>query len=326
VLEPVGIGGVTVSHASLHNQDEVDRLDVRAGDRVRVERAGDVIPKVVEVIPGGAAQRAAPYRLPEQCPECGSATLRLAEEVALRCPNRQCPAQVKESLRHFVSRSGLDIEGFGDKLIAQLVERGWVQRPSDLFGLTAERLTELERMGEKSAQNLLRARDAARKPALARLLYALGIRHVGTRISRLLADAFGEWQRLAEAPSEQLEALHEVGPTIASAVRAYFDDPQNRAELERLGGILQIQAPAASPDVRIPAIEGKRFVLTGTLSQPRPQIEARLRAAGGKLTGSVSRQTDFVVAGAEAGSKLARAQELGVTVLDETGLQALFDD
>jgi DNA ligase (NAD+) len=328
VLEPVQIGGVTVTNATLHNQDEIERLDVRVGDRVFVQRAGDVIPKVIKVIreDGDETARAEPYRLPERCPVCDSATQRLEGEVAVRCPNIECPAQVKERLRHFVGRGGLDIEGMGEKLIDQLVGRGIVRRPSDLFDVAREQLLELERMGEKSADNLLAARARASKTTLPRLLYALGIRHVGERVATLLAEQHPDVRELMNVPLEELEKVDEIGPIIAQAVRGFFDDPANRHELERLlDRRLEVAVPAArAPRAVVPEVAGKTFVLTGTLSAPRDEIAARIKAAGGRVAGSVSKRTDFVVAGEDAGSKLRRAQELEVSVLDEAGLARLL--
>jgi DNA ligase (NAD+) len=324
VLEPVKIGGVTVTNATLHNQDEIERLDVRVGDRVFVERAGDVIPKVIKVIAEEGRERPDPYRLPATCPVCSAPTQRLEGEVAVRCPNLECPAQVKERIRHFVSRGGLDIEGIGEKLVDQLVERGLVRRPSDLFTLTRETLLGLERMGEKSADNLLAAREHAAKTTLPRLLYALGIRHVGERVAGILAEQYPDLDQLMDAPLEQLDGADEIGPTIAQAVRGFFEDEANRSELRRLQKHLEIRVPARAPRAHLEGVAGKTFVLTGTLAEPRDAIAACIKAAGGRVSGSVSQRTDFVVAGADPGSKLRKAQELEVTVLDEAGLARLL--
>ena len=326
-LEPVHIGGVTVRNASLHNQNEIDRLDVRVGDTVFVERAGDVIPHVVKVVLEKRPADTVPFRLPEHCPVCGAAAVRAEGEVALRCPNLECPAQVRERLRHFAGRGGLDIEGLGDKLIDQLVTHGHVHRPSDLFELSFETLSGLERMGEKSARNLLERLERARHTTLQRLLNALGIRHVGERIADVLARAFGSIDALLAASAETLESTDEVGPTIAAAVRAFLDDPQNHEELQRLAARLDVAPIIVSerPSGSGP-LEGKTFVLTGTLSAPRPHFQARIEAAGGKVTGSVSKKTDYVVAGDAAGSKLRKAEELKVAVLDEAGLLALLGE
>ncbi len=324
VLEPVRIGGVTVIHSSLHNQDEVDRLDVRVGDTVLVERAGDVIPKVVKVVGEKRPPRTRRYRLPSTCPVCGSHSVRLEDEVALRCPNLACPAQVKERLRHFGSRRALDIDGLGEKLIDQLVERGQLRRPSDLFGLEQKTLVELDRMAEKSADNLILAIERSRDAALERFLYALGIQHVGERLASVLARHYGSLDELLKASREQLEAIPEVGPIIAASVRTFLDDPANREEIVRLRGLLRIaSAPAAGP-AEGRALEGKSFVLTGTLSEPRTRVQERIEAAGGKLTSSISSRTDYVVTGESPGSKLRKAETLGVAVIDEAELRRLL--
>ena len=324
-LEPVRIGGVTVVHASLHNQDEVDRLDVRAGDTVFVERAGDVIPKVVKVVRVRRAAGSQPYQLPERCPVCDSATVRLEGEVALRCPNLECPAQVRERLRHFASRGSFDIDGLGEKLIDQLVETGQVKTPSDFFALGREQLLALERMGEKSTDNLLAAIERARDVPFERLINALGIRHVGERNAGVLASRYGEPEKLLAAPQEELEAIDEIGPIIAQAVRVFLDDPNNGQEIERLLGLLRV-IPAETTGAPGPqTLEGKTFVLTGTLSQPRAAWAARIRAAGGKSGSAVSKKTNYVVAGENAGSKCTRAEELGVEVIDEAELLRLLE-
>jgi DNA ligase (NAD+) len=323
-LEPVGIGGVVVSNASLFNQDEVDKLDVRVGDTVLIERAGDVIPRVVKVIKERRPRRTRRYRLPETCPECGSPTERPEGEVALRCPNLACPAQVKERLRYFASRSALDIDGLGSKLVDQLVESGRVTRPSDLFELDLETLSSLERMGEKSARNLLAAFERASHSTLARFLFALGMRHVGSHVARVLARRFGDLDPLLAAPVEQLEAIDEVGPVIARAVYDFLHDPQNREEIERLRRRVHWDPVEASGRTDAP-LAGKTFVITGTLSEPRADIKRRIEEAGGKVTGSVSSKTDYLVAGEKAGSKRAKAEELEVEILDEAGLAALLD-
>ena len=324
VLEPVRIGGVTVVHASLHNQDEIDRLDIREGDNVFVERAGDGIPKVVKVVVDGRPQGTHPYRLPGTCPVCGASTVRLEGEVALRCPNLECPAQIRERLCHFASRSGLDIDGLGQKLIDQLVERELVQKPSDFFDLKREQLMELERMGEKSTDNLLAAIDRARDTTLERLINALGIRHVGERNAAVLAAHTRDLALLLNTPREDLEAIEEIGPIIAESVQVFLHDPANRAEVERL---LERVRPAPPPARAIAstALAGKVFVITGTLSQPRPRFKARIEEAGGKVTGSVSKKTDYVLAGEEAGAKRAKAEELGIPVIGEAQLARLLD-
>lgn len=323
-LEPVRIGGVRITHASLHNQDEVDRLDVRAGDIVLVERAGDVIPKLVKVMrrPGRRAKR--PYRLPRRCPSCGSQTRRLEGEVALRCPDLACPAQVVERLRHFASRQGLDIDGLGEKRVRQLVDDGLVHRPSDLFALEPAALAAVDRMGEKSAANLIGAIERSRDTSLQRLLYALGIRHAGEGVAGVLAAHFGNLGALAKSSREDLEAIDEIGPIIAESVRAFLDDDRNRAELERLEICLAIRAPESPTKAGEAPLASRSFVLTGTLSEPRARLKRRIETAGGKVASAVSGSTDFLVAGESPGAKLRRADELGVRVIDEAELRRML--
>jgi DNA ligase (NAD+) len=329
-LEPVQVGGVTVSNASLHNQDEIDRRDVREGDTVVVQRAGDVIPQVVRVVfdgkaGAGKAPRPAPYRLPARCPVCDAETVRLAGEVVTRCPNIDCPAQLKNNLRHLAGRGALDVDGLGEKLIDQLVREGLVSRLSDLFTLEAEKLESLERMGAKSAANLVASLEKARETTLARFLIALGIRHVGETLAELLAGHFRELEPLLAASQDELARVEGVGPTIAESVVRFFADPRNREEIDRLRelGVHWKPAPAATKGEG-GALAGKTFVLTGTLSVPRSEAKERIEAAGGKVVGSVSKKTDYVVAGEKAGSKRDKAESLGVAILDEEGLESLL--
>lgn len=325
VLEPIRIGGVTVVHASLHNQDEVDRLDVRVRDTVLVERAGDVIPKLVKVVGEKRPSRTRRYRLPSSCPICGSPTVRLEDEVAVRCPNLACPAQVKERIHHFGSRRALDIDGLGEKLIDQLVERGLVRRPSDLFALDQETLAGLEHMAAKSADNLLVAIERSRDAALDRFLFALGIRHVGERLAGVLAQHLGSLEALLKTNHEQLEAIPEVGPIIAESVRAFLDDPANREEITRLRSVLRLAGVPAAARAKSAALKGKSFVLTGTLSEPRATVQERIEAAGGKVTSSVSSRTNYVVTGESPGTKLRKAESLGLTTIDEAELRQLLE-
>jgi len=325
VLEPIRIGGVTVVHASLHNQDEVDRLDVRVRDTVLVERAGDVIPKLVKVVGEKRPSRTRRYRLPSSCPICGSPTVRLEDEVAVRCPNLACPAQVKERIHHFGSRRALDIDGLGEKLIDQLVERGLVRRPSDLFALDQETLAGLEHMAAKSADNLLVAIERSRDAALDRFLFALGIRHVGERLAGVLAQHLGSLEALLKTNREQLEAIPEVGPIIAESVRAFLDDPANREEITRLRSVLRLAGVPAAARAKSAALKGKSFVLTGTLSEPRATVQERIEAAGGKVTSSVSSRTNYVVTGESPGTKLRKAESLGLTTIDEAELRQLLE-
>jgi DNA ligase (NAD+) len=324
-LEPVRVGGVTVSSASLHNQDEIDRKGVRVGDTVVVQRAGDVIPQIVMVVEGKRPPRARRYRLPAHCPVCGSATQRLEGEAVTRCPNLDCPAQLKNNLRHLASRGALDIEGLGEKRIDQLVDRGLVTRLSDVFRLDAATLADLDRMGEKSAENLVASLERAKETTLARFLLALAPRHVGQAVAELLAAHFGDLDPLLCASQEELEAVPGVGPIIAESVARFFADPRNAEEVKRLrelGVRWPRREPAARPGDRL---AGKTFVLTGTLSgMTRQEARARIQQQGGKVTGSVSKKTSYLVAGAEPGSKLQAARELGVEVLDEAGLARLL--
>jgi DNA ligase (NAD+) len=327
-LEPVHVGGVTVRNASLHNQDEIERKDVRVGDTVVVQRAGDVIPQIVKVIREKRPKRTRRYRLPAKCPVCGSETLRLEGEVVTRCPNLDCPAQLKNNLRHLASRGALDIEGLGSKLVDQLVESGRVKRLSDLFGLDAAQLEGLERMGAKSAANLAAALVKARDTTLPRLLIALGIRDVGETVALLLARRFGDLDPLLAATREELEAIDGIGPTIAESVARFFADVRNRGELERLRE-LGLRWEARPPESAAPEdgpLAGKTFVLTGTLDgMTRDEAKQRIEARGGKVTSSVSKKTSYLVAGAEAGSKLAKAQSLAVEILDQAALEKLID-
>ncbi len=325
-LRPVFVGGVTVSNASLHNQDEVERKDVRVGDTVVVQRAGDVIPQIVAVVPSKRPRGARRWKMPAKCPVCHAAVVRLEGEAVTRCPNLDCPAQLKNNLRHLAGRTALDIEGLGEQRIEQLVAAGRLQRVSDVFALDAELLTGLDRMAEKSASKLVEAIERAKDTTLARLLIALGIRHVGEGVAELLAaHVGGDLDALMAAPQEELEAIDGVGPTIAESVVRFFADPRNRTEVVRLVA-LGVHWPRSERRPRGEGpLAGKTFVLTGSLdSLTRDEARRRIEAAGGKVTSAVSKKTHFVVAGAEAGSKLAKAQELDVPVLDEAALLELL--
>jgi DNA ligase (NAD+) len=329
-LEPVFVGGVTVSNATLHNMDEIARKDVRIGDTVVIRRAGDVIPEVVKVVLERRPSHTEPVRLPKRCPVCGSAVERRPDQAVARCTGGLfCPAQRKEALRHFASRHALDIEGLGTKVIDQLVDAGMVRTPADLYGLTAEQFASLERMGEKSAANLVAALERSRKTTLPRFLLALGIPDVGEATARALAQHFGGLEPLLAASAEQITEVPDIGPIIANSVHGFFHEPHNRRVIAALvdprrGGIHwpavgQARLPGAAP------LAGKTFVLTGTLeSQTREQAQQLILDLGGKVSGSVSKKTDYVVAGAEAGSKLKQAQKLGITILDEGEFRALL--
>ncbi len=327
-LRGVQVGGVTVSNTSLHNQDEIDRKDLRVGDTVVVQRAGDVIPQIVRVIlaerPRGKGA-ARPYRLPAECPACGSHSVRLEGESVTRCPNIDCPAQLKNNLRHLASRGALDIDGLGEKIIDQLVSRGLVTRLSGLFELDVDTLAGLERMGEKSANNLARSLENARKTTFARFLIALGIRHVGETVAQLLAAEFADVETLLHASAERISEIDGIGPTIAESVARFLSDERNRGEVERLlAAGIRWSAPAPVQDPRDRALAGLSFVITGTLSAPRGEIKERIIAEGGRVMGSISQKTDYLVAGENAGSKLKKAEQLGVEVLDEARLDALI--
>jgi DNA ligase (NAD+) len=325
-LAPVRVGGVTVSNASLHNRDEIERKDVRVGDTIVVQRAGDVIPQIVKVVMEKRARGARRYRFPERCPVCESAVVRLEDEAVTRCPNLDCPAQLKNNLRHLAGRGALDIDGLGEKLIEQLVERGVVTRLSDVFRIGAAALEGLDRMGEKSARNLAAALDKARRTTLARFLIALGIRHVGETVAELLARHFGDLDALLEAGAAEIEAVPGIGPIIAESVAAFFANPRNRAEVDELRKLgLSWEKTAPAPPRGEGPLAGKIFVLTGTLEgMTRGEAKQQIEARGGKVTGTVSKKTSYVVAGAEPGSKLAAARDLGVTVLDQAAFDALL--
>ena len=321
-LEPVQLAGVTISNASLHNLDEIRRKDVRAGDTVLIERAGDVIPYVVRVTAKGEP-RSPQFDMPEICPECGGAVVREEGEVAFFCVNVNCPARVRESIRHFASKNALDIDGLGDKLVAQLVSRGLVRELDDLFKLKKSDLLGLERMADKSAQNVLDAITRSREVALERLLNGLGIRHVGEHTARQLAMRFGSLRALMIASEDELRAVRDIGPEVALSIRQYFGEPRNRSAAERLTQHLKIVAPPTLAGRS--GLRDRSFVLTGTLAaMTREEAEEKILAAGGRVTASVSRKTDFVVVGAEPGTKLRRARELGVTTLDEQAFADLL--
>jgi DNA ligase (NAD+) len=328
-LEPVQVAGVTVSNATLHNMDEVERKDVRRADTVVVRRAGDVIPEIVRVLIERRARGARRPQLPQRCPVCDSPVVRVPGEAAARCSGAfNCPAQRKESLRHFASRRALDIEGLGEKLVDQMVDEGVLSTPSDIYALQASQLVKLERMGEKSAVNLLAAIDRSRRTSLSRLLYGLGIAGVGESTARALADHFGSIGALQAASEEQVLEVPDVGPVIAANVRAFFANPRHARELKRLRE-LGVQwsegAPARAAGSPALPLAGLGIVLTGRLERiTREEATERLAALGARVSGSVSKKTSYVIAGAEAGSKLVRAHELGVPVLDEAGLWELL--
>lgn len=325
-LKPVFVGGVTVSNATLHNADEIARLGVKVGDTVIIRRAGDVIPQVVAVVPEKRPEDAKEISFPEQCPVCGSQVERLEGEAVARCTGGLfCEAQRKEAIKHFASRKALDIDGMGDKIVEQLIDKELVESPADLFSLTASALTMLERMGLKSATNLVQAIEAAKQTTLAKFLYALGIREVGESTAANLARHFKELDALKQANVEQLIEVEDVGTIVAQHVAHFFAQPHNLEVIDKLlaAGVTWPAIEAPSEDEQ--PLKGQTWVLTGTLSQmSRTDAKAQLEALGAKVSGSVSKKTDCVVAGEAAGSKLTKANELGVKVLDEAGLLALL--
>lgn len=325
-LAPVFVGGVTVSNATLHNMDEIARKDVRVGDTVVIRRAGDVIPEVVRVLPEQRPDDADVIDLPGACPVCGSDVERVEGEAVARCTGGLvCRAQREAALRHFVSRHAMDIEGLGSKLITALIEADLLQSPADIYTLTVEQLAGLERMGDKSAANLVAAIDRSRETTLGRFIFALGIREVGEVTAKSLAAHFGDLDALMAADEEALLAVPDVGPVVAQHVRAFFEEPQNREVIQALRAA-GVHWPAASRSSGGP-LQGKTLVLTGTLpDMTRDEAAARIEAAGGRVTSSVSKKTDYLVAGEAAGSKLAKAERLGVPVLDQDGLLGLLGD
>ena len=322
VLEPVQVGGVTVSRSTLHNMDEIERLGLQIGDTVLIERAGEVIPHVLKVTKEGANRK--PFRMPKNCPECGSVIHRAEGEVAYRCVNAACPAKRKESLLHFASRHAMDINGLGDKIVDQLVDKGMVKDIADFYTLKLDDVAELERMGEKSAQNLLEQIAASKKLPLARLIYALGIRMVGERTGQLLAEHFSSLDELAEAKEEQLFEVTEVGPKVAAAIAEFFSESANRKIIKKLDKA-GVRPTAEKRVLKSQKFAGKSFVFTGALAnRSREEAGQLVMQHGGKVSGSVSKKTDYVVVGADPGSKYDKAKELGVPVLTEPEFEKLL--
>jgi DNA ligase (NAD+) len=322
VLEPVQVGGVTVSRSTLHNMDEIERLGLQIGDTVLIERAGEVIPHVLKVTKEGANRR--PFRMPKNCPECGSAIHRAEEEVAYRCVNASCPAKRKESLLHFASRHAMDIDGLGEKIVDQLVDQGMVKDVADLYALKVKEVGELERMGEKSAQNLLEEIAASKKNSLARLIYALRMRMVGERTAELLAERFASLDELAEASEEQLFEVTEVGPKVAAAIAEFFSEPANKKIIKKLDKA-GVRPTAEKRVVKSRKLAGKSLVFTGGLAnRSREEAGSLVMEHGGKVSGSVSKKTDYVVVGTDPGSKYDKAKELGVPILTEAEFEKLL--
>jgi len=317
-LEPVEIGGVVVKRATLHNQEEIEKKDIREGDTVLVQRAGDVIPEVVKVITAQRIGREKIFHMPLYCPACGAKVEKKPGEVVVRCPNPNCQAQVREALIHFVSKGAMNMDGLGEKIALQLIDKGLVKEPADLYDLKFDDLIQLDKFAEKSAANLLQAIESSKKTTLAKLIYSLGIRHVGEHIAEVLADHFGSWEALSQADEASLQTITAIGPQITESVTAYFQDPDNQQHLKRLLKAGIQFTPSRRPKGTGP-LANKTFVLTGTLkSMERSAAKIQIQKAGAKTTSAVSKSTDYLVVGADPGSKLPKAREWGITVLDES--------
>ena len=323
MLKPVPIGGTTVSRATLHNPDEIERLGVKIGDWVEVERGGDVIPKVTRVVEDKDHPRGDKLiHVPEKCPVCDTKVVRTEGEVDYFCVNANCPAKLRETILHFASRGVMNIDGMGEALVNQLTDRGLVKNVADIYKLTKNDLLSLERMGEKSAQNILAEIEASKKLPLERVIYGLGIRFVGERTAQFLAEHLGSMDALMNASEEELQQVNEVGPRIAQSIAEFFQEPRNRELVERLGKAGLTFAGAKKE--RGTKLAGKTFVLTGTMNLPRDQVKKAIEDAGGRVSGSVSKKTDYVIAGTDAGSKLDKAKELGISVIGEQDLDEIL--
>ena len=322
IMEPVQVGGVTVSRASLHNEDEIRKKDVRAGDTVIIQRAGDVIPEVVKVIESKRTGKEKPFRMPERCPECGSRVVRLEGEAAHRCIDLACPAQVRENIKHFVSRGGMDIEGLGERIVTQLLEARVIEDPADLYNLTNEKLLALDRFAEKSARNLMDAITQSKHPPLDKLLFALGIRHVGEHVAKILVKEYGTLERISTATAEELSAIEGIGPTIAESLAGFFREPHNRKIIAKLSkaGVRPQERPARAGA----PLTGKTFVFTGGLSKfSREGAKDLVESLGANVSSAVTKKTDYVIAGSDPGSKYDRAVKLGLAILDEAAFLKL---
>jgi DNA ligase (NAD+) len=323
-LEPVQLGGTTIRNATLHNEDEIARLGLQINDRVLLERGGDVIPKVVSVVEQSSDRT--PFQMPERCPVCGSEVYREEGEAVRRCLSQTCPAKLKEALLHWSSRKAMKIDGLGERLVDQLVQKDIVRDVSGLYGLTRDQLEELERLGTKSAENLLRQIDTSRSLEFWRLLFGLGIRHVGERTAQILAKEFGSIERLEQASQEELEQVHEIGPKLAESIYNFFRQPENRELIERLRAAgLPMAAEVVQQPRESQVFAGKTFVLTGTLDTlTREEAAALIEQRGGRVSSSVSKKTSYVLAGRDPGSKLEKAREIGLQILDEHQFRAML--
>lgn len=325
-LDPVPLAGTIVKRASLYNFEDLSKKDLRIGDTVEVQKAGEIIPQVLRFVPELRHADSQPFPVPTACPECGTEVHKDPDDAVLRCLNLSCPAQVKERLTHFASRTAMDIEGMGPALIEQLVSRGLVHDPSDLYHLKVDEIAGLERMAEKSARNLIAAIDASKSRSLKHLLYALGIRHVGSRLAEILATHFEDMTALMAAKTDELIGVEEVGEVVARSVADFFELPANQSMIARLQehGLNMVEQ-RREPGETNAAIAGKTFVVTGTLTQfTRDEIHERIKALGGKASGSISAKTDYLIAGEKAGSKLAKAESLGVSILTEEDFQQML--
>jgi DNA ligase (NAD+) len=324
-LEPVVVSGSTVARATLHNEEEIERKDIRIGDTVLIEKAGEVIPAVVSVrtdLRTGAEKK---FRMPKQCPECGSAVVKDEGQVAVRCVNSQCPAQVRRRIEHFASRGAMDIEGLGEAMVGQLVQQKLVADVGDIYSLQAARLNELERMGEKSVSNLLEAIERSKTRPLWRLLFGLGILHVGVSAARALADHFPNLDAIAQSSVEELQQIPDVGEVVGQSIHQFFREPHNLALIEKLRKAgLKFEAEPKSESAA-PGFKNTTWVITGTLSQSRDEIAELIRARGGKVSGSVSKKTSYVLAGEDAGSKLEKAKKLGVRIVSEPDFRKMLN-
>ena len=324
-LQPVTVAGVTVTNATLHNEDEIKRKDIRVGDTVIIRRAGDVIPQVVRSIAERRPANALPFVMPDHCPECGSDVMRDEAEATIRCSGGLfCPAQRRQAIKHFAARRAMDVEGLGDKLVDQLVAVGLVETPADLYKLTLPAVEGLERMGRKSAENLLQALEKSKQTTFGRFLFALGIREVGEATANALAKHYGTLDQLMQADTEALQQVSDVGPIVAEHLVTFFKQPHNQEVIQALLDAGVEWEPVEMPDVDSLTLAGKTFVITGTLSLPRDEIKQKLLNLGAKVTGSVSKKTDYLIAGEDAGSTRAKAEALGVVILDEDQLNALL--